>query len=374
MTLLVVYVVGALGISFLCSILEAALLSTRVVELASRRDQGERAAEKLLDLKERRVDDAISAILTLNTIAHTIGATLAGAQAAKVFGEAWVGVFSGVLTLLVLVVTEIIPKTLGTVYASRLVGFVAFTLAVLMKGLAPILFVTRGLTRLIAREEAAAVSRLEVKAMVEMAEEAGSIELHERRAVDNLLHLDQILVEDVMTPRTVVEMMPASAPVSELLANRGAEAFSRIPLFEETRDHITGYVHHREVLAAVARGASRDDPLSTYRRDAWYLPEKTRLDKALQDMLERGGPDRHRGRRVRRGERSPLLGGRPGDRARLGDRRRARSRGRHAGRGPGAPQPAPPGAGSRPRHDGADGQRSRGPEPGWLTPGSCSST
>ena len=116
--LLFLYVGGALSISFLCSLLEAGLLSSRELELAARSKSGDKGAAVLLELKENRLDDAISAILTLNTIAHTIGATLAGAQAARVFGETWVGVFSAVLTLLVLLLTEIIPKTLGAVHAN----------------------------------------------------------------------------------------------------------------------------------------------------------------------------------------------------------------------------------------------------------------
>ena len=120
MLLLLVIVFAALSISFVCSILEAALLSLRLSDLVRRKEAGEKSAGVLLEIRENRLDDAITAILTYNNVAHTIGATLSGAQAAVVFGSAWVGLFSGVLTLLVLVFTEIIPKTFGAVHAEKL--------------------------------------------------------------------------------------------------------------------------------------------------------------------------------------------------------------------------------------------------------------
>ena len=147
MTLLVLIVATALSISFICSVLEAALFSARVPELLARRERGDGAAALLLELKTERMDDAISAILILNTIAHTIGAALAGAQAAVVFGDRWVGVFSGVLTLLVLVATEIVPKTLGATYASPLVGFVARSVHALTVVLSPLLKLSRAAFR-----------------------------------------------------------------------------------------------------------------------------------------------------------------------------------------------------------------------------------
>ena len=162
MSLLILFVGLAVGVSFVCSLLEAALLSSRNVTLAHQRDQGSRGAGMLLKLKQTRVDDAISAILTLNTVANTLGATLAGAQAAKVFGSNWVGVFSGALTFLILVVSEIIPKTLGAVYARRLSGIVGWTLQLLTKAMTPALIVSRLLTRLLTRGHAPTLSRGEL--------------------------------------------------------------------------------------------------------------------------------------------------------------------------------------------------------------------
>ena len=288
MILLFVYVGGALTISFLCSVLEAALLSTRVIELEQRKSAGDAGAAALLRLKQERIDDAISAILTLNTIAHTIGATLAGAQAAKVFGEAWVGVFSAVLTLLVLIVTEIIPKTLGTVYASKLVGFVARTLKLLMAALAPVLFVTGLITRLVGRPHERGISRDELKAVLTMASREGAIEDSHGRILDNVLRLEELTLEDVMTPRVVVVMVPADGTVGELVANRAAESFTRIPVFEGGPDKVVGFVNQREVLGALARGTTDPDrPLREHVRPVPHLPETTSLDRALRELIER---------------------------------------------------------------------------------------
>jgi CBS domain containing-hemolysin-like protein len=285
--LLFVYVGGALTISFLCSLLEAGLLSARETELSARAAAGERGAAILLDLKQNRIDDAISAILTLNTIAHTIGATLAGAQAALVFGDAWVGVFSGVLTLLVLIVTEIIPKTLGAVKASQLAGFVGRTTALLIKLLFPVIAATGALTRLLAREEKPPISRAEIAALLAAAAGQGTLRKDQKRFFDNVLQLDRICVSDVMTPRTVATMLPETAPISELLDSPAPRAFSRIPLHGKTRDEVAGYVVQREVLDAVARGTERSKPLGELARPVFFLTDKVAIANALQQFLKR---------------------------------------------------------------------------------------
>jgi CBS domain containing-hemolysin-like protein len=285
--LLIAYVGAALSISFVCSILEAALLSSRVIELAARRSKGDRNAALLLDIKQNRIDEAISAILTLNTIAHTIGAAMAGAQAAIVFGDAWVGVFSGVLTLLVLVITEIIPKTLGTVFASQLVGFVGRTIRLLIIVLWPVLRVTSAITGLFVHKRQHQVSRAELTALVNIATSQGTLDLEESKVFDNVLRLNDIRVSDVMTPRTVAVMLPASAPVRDILAVSEAMVFSRLPLFEGNRDNVVGYVLQRDVLAAIARDCDASEVLSRHRRDCMFVPENAPLAATLRDMLKR---------------------------------------------------------------------------------------
>ncbi len=290
MGLLGLYVGSALFVSFVCSVLEAALLSIRVTELADRRDRGDRAAAALLAIKEHRVGDAISAILTLNTVAHTIGAALAGAQAAVVFGDRWVGAFSGVLTLLILVLTEIIPKTLGTTNASGLVAPVAWSLRLLLVATAPALVVTRLLTRLFSKESEQSVSRGELSALVAIAHREGVIRNEELRVMTNLLRFDEVRVTDVMTPRTVAAMLPLGATVGELVDDAAVRHYSRVPVFEGSRDHVVGYVLRRDALEALVRGEPRGAPVAPLVRPIHALPEMASLSAALRDLQARRDP------------------------------------------------------------------------------------
>lgn len=283
--LLVIYVGGAVSISFLCSILEATLLSVRMGELLQRSKAGDEGATRLLTLKRDRIDDSISAILTLNTVAHTVGAALSGAQAARVFGSQWVGVFSGVLTVVVLVATEIVPKTIGTVYASRLVGLVGRVIQFLTVLLSPILAVTGALTRLLAHGHAETISRGELAALVALAAREGAVRADEKQVFENVLRLSNVQLEDVMTPRTVTAMMPANATFADFLAEGHVADFSRVPLHEESRDEIVGYVLTRDIYRSVALGDAASTRLRERARPLPFLPESTSLADALQDFL-----------------------------------------------------------------------------------------
>ncbi len=290
MGLLVLFVLFALGLSFLCSMLEAALLSVRMATLTEQAAAGRRGAGRLLQLKQNRVDDAISAILILNTLANTLGATLAGAQAAHVLGSAWVGVFSGVLTFLILVFSEIIPKTLGALYARQLSSFVGHVLAGLTRLMTPALVLSRALTRLLARGRPVPFSRGELAAVIATASREGAITRDESLLLANLLRFREIQVEDVMTPRTVAFMMPADATVAELLAQPEAEVFSRVPLFREHRDDVIGYVLQHDVLRDVAKGCDRSRSLESFVRPIRFIPGMITVDVALRQFLERREP------------------------------------------------------------------------------------
>jgi len=290
LALLVVFVGFALGVSFLCSLLEAALLSARLATLSEQRSRGITGAGLLLEIKRTRLDDAISAILILNTLANTLGATLAGAQAAHVFGSAWVGVFSGVLTFLILVVSEIIPKTLGAVYSHSLSAFVGWALQLLTRFMAPALVLSRTLTRLLTRGEKTPYSRGELAAVITAATQDGALTPQESTLFANLLRFNEVQVEDVMTPRTVVFMMPAGASADDLLNEPEAEAFSRIPLYSEEPDDVVGYVLQRDVLKSLATGGDRQQKLETWIREIWFIPELIPVGAALRQFLERREP------------------------------------------------------------------------------------
>lgn len=283
---LLLFVGFALGVSFICSLLEAALLSTRLVALTERHAAGSRGAGLLLDIKQRRIDDALSAVLTLNTVANTLGATLAGAQAASYFGSKWVGLFSGVLTLLILIFSEIIPKTLGTVYATPLSGFVGWTLHLLMRLMAPVLVISGAITRMLTRGRMTGLSRGELSAVIGMASRDGAISAEESRIFVNLLRFNHVQVEDVMTPRTVVFMLPADATAADLLDEPEAAVVSRIPLYREHRDNVVGYVLQRDVLKALAQGGDRSQPLHAFQRPISFIPELASVADALRPLLD----------------------------------------------------------------------------------------
>lgn len=290
MGLLILFVGFALGTSFYCSVLEAALLSVSHARLTQAQGPRKTGAALLLDFKQHRLDDAIAAILTVNTISNTLGATLAGAQAAEVFGNTWVGVFSGVFTFLVLVIAEIIPKIIGTVYASALIPFVGWSLFLLSWIMKPALLLSRVLTRLLIRGKRPTTSRADVEAILDLATRTGAVSRDESAIFGNVLRFTEILVEDVMTPRTVTTMLPASASIGDLVADSAAEPFSRVLLYEEDADDVVGYVLQREVLKALAKGESPTTPLRRFARAIDVVPETLSVGLCLRRFLERREP------------------------------------------------------------------------------------
>ena len=289
--MLFVYAGGALTISFFCSLLEATLLSVRVGDLTRRAEEGGRGVNLLLTYKQEHIEDGIGAILTLNTIAHTIGASLAGAQAARAFAsdslpeDAAVAGFSAILTVAVLVATEIIPKTLGTNYASQLSSFVGYSIHGLATLTRPILVITGFLTKLLSRGEPEGISRGELQVLVNMAQSQGAIEHDESEMFTNLLGFDGLAVEDVMTPRTVLRMIPIESTVGECIDSEHLTEHTRIPVYEGDRDQVKGYVHQLELARSVARGGPRGAPLQDFLRPMPTMPEATTLGEALRVFL-----------------------------------------------------------------------------------------
>lgn len=288
MTLLVVTVFLALAISFVCSLCEAVLLSGSIGELEDRRSKGDKGAGYLLELKQKRMEDAITAILTLNTIAHTAGTSFAGAQAGKVLGnDEWtIGIFSASLVAAVLIGAEIIPKTLGTAYASSLSGIAGRAIHWMMISVWPLLAFTRLITGALQSGERTLISRGELAAMVAIAHQEGTLRADDSRLVSNALRYHEIKVEDVMTPRTVIVMVRADTAIQALIHDDRLRVFSRIPVYEDTRDNVIGYILLREVLSALARGVSAKVPVSRFVRKVAFIPEGASLDRALRRLTE----------------------------------------------------------------------------------------
>ena len=284
MLLLVTYVIIALGFSFLCSIAEAVILSVTTPYITLMQQRGRRAGILLASLKQD-LNSTLAAILTLNTIAHTVGAAGAGAQAAEVFGNAYVGVASGILTLLILVFSEIIPKTLGAHYWKRLAPATAYALRGLIWILYPFVklseLLTRGLTH---GPGLTGFNREELAAMAELSAEEGQLEQQETMILKNLLRLRDSRVTDAMTPRTVIFSLPENISVEEFFWKYGSERFSRIPIYGEEPGHLNGFVLRSDLLLAQARG-NTDTRLSTYRREISALPVSSTLSQAFDEFL-----------------------------------------------------------------------------------------
>lgn len=253
MTLLLVFLLGAMGISFLCSILESVLMSTPLSFITMREDEGYKAATLFKRYKQDNAK-AIAAILSLNTIANTVGAAGVGHQVEAAFGNQWFGLVSAITTVLILVFSEIIPKTLGTNNWRRLMGFTAYTIRILIVMLYPVVVAVQGLTRLIARrdDDEAAVSREEVAAMADMGEDEGVIDEDENKIIQNVIKLGDIKAYDVMTPRVVAATAPESMTLRDFYRQEDCSHFSRIPVYAEEEDFITGYVLRSEALEELA--------------------------------------------------------------------------------------------------------------------------
>jgi CBS domain containing-hemolysin-like protein len=249
---LVLFVALALGFSFLCSILEAALLSTSPSHIEQLARDGRRSGLLMRRLKED-VDRPISAILTLNTVAHTVGAAGAGAQAARIFGSTYTGIISAVLTLAILVLSEIIPKTLGAVYWRSLTPFTAYTTQALTKVLLPVVWILERITALIkGGRSGATITRGDIAVLAKLGSEEGTLGEEEGRVMNNMLSLQGVAVNTIMTPRTVVTAFNRKTTVSEVLDRFKTLPYARLPIFDDGIDTVTGYVLRADILQAVA--------------------------------------------------------------------------------------------------------------------------
>ena len=252
MGLLIFYLLLALSVSFLCSVLEAVLLSVPASFVGLKEAEGNRNAARFKKLKTD-IDRPLSAILSLNTVAHTVGAAGVGAQATEVFGEAYFGWVSAVLTVLILVLSEIIPKTIGASYWRQLAMSSARVIEAMIWICWPLVWVSERLTRLIApKEQPSTVSRQEVSAMVTAGVEEGTFEGKENKVIQNLIRLEEIRTREVMTPRIVVATASEQTTVREFFADKELLHYSRIPVWGESHEAITGYVLRQTVMECMA--------------------------------------------------------------------------------------------------------------------------
>ena len=252
MTLLLFFLAGALAISFLCSILEATLMSAPISYITLREEEGYRLAARM---KAYKTDSSkpIAAILSLNTIANTIGAAGVGRQATILFGSGWFGLVSAVTTILILVFAEIIPKTIGTTHWKSLMGFAASTIHVLIIALYPIVWCVEGLQKIFSPKTSdTAISREEVGAMADVAEETGELDEDENEIIQNLINIDELTAVQAMTPRVVAAIASEKMTVKTFYKDRRFYHHSRIPVYRDNDEYITGYILRMDAIQLMA--------------------------------------------------------------------------------------------------------------------------
>jgi len=253
MALLLLFLALALGVSFLCSILEAVVLSVTPSYVAHAREKGKREGEQWGKIKQN-IDRSLAAILSLNTIAHTVGAAGVGAQAGRVFGEAYFAVISAVLTLLILVISEIIPKTLGANYWRQLAPLCARVLTVVEVSMLPLVFLSKGITRLFTRDgRSSSISRDEIAALAWAGEDEGVLSSEESGVIRSIVRFRTLKAEDIMTPRTVIFALSDELSVEQALADDNILRFSRIPIYKQHPDKMYAFVRKDELLVSVAK-------------------------------------------------------------------------------------------------------------------------
>lgn len=291
LSLLITFFVLAIVFSFLCSLWEAVLLSITPTYARIEQQKGTALGQTLQDFKEN-IDRPLAAILTLNTIAHTVGAIGVGEQAAAIWSDSnpliTRLIIPAAMTLAVLILSEIVPKTIGALYWQKLVKFTVFSLRILMLVLAPLVWMGQLLTRSLKKNsDQPILTRNDFMAMAELGVEEGVFEPSESDMLGNMLKFKNIKVSDVMTPRTVVSATTEQQTISEHYEQRKTNNFSRIPTINaDNKDSITGYVLKVDVIEALLQGRG-DEPLKNLRRDIVAVDESFAITELFKQLTER---------------------------------------------------------------------------------------
>ena len=284
MTLLLIFLFGAMAVSFLCSLLESVLMSTPISFITMKEDEGDRNAALFMKMKTEP-DRPLTAILSLNTIANTIGAAGVGQQATLVFGSHWFGLVSAVMTLLILVFSEILPKTIGTSHWKNLLGL-SKVMRFLIYLLFPIVWLIEKLRDAITDDEPdTTISREEVSAMANIGEEEGVIDNSENKVIQNIIKLDDIKAYDVMTPRIVAATAPESMTLKQFYKQDELSHNSRIPVWSESPEFITGYILRYDVLENLAEDKF-DMRLKSIKRKIAAFHEETSVSDIWESLLK----------------------------------------------------------------------------------------
>lgn len=291
MTLLVTFFLVSIVFSFLCSLWEAALLSITPTFAEIKAQEDESLGKHLAEFKAN-IDKPLAAILTLNTIAHTVGAIGVGAQASIIWADAnpviTALVVPAVMTLAILLFSEIVPKTLGATYWKELAGFTVSSLQIVMFLLAPLVWMCQGLTSLLKKDiEGSVFSRSDFMTMAEIGAREGVFEQNESEIITNLIRFESVRAEDIMTPRTVVVAAAEEQSIDDFLSNEEQLRFSRIPTYQNgSKDHVTGFVLKSDLLTSIIDG-NGSNAIVSLRRDIMIVQESFPLPELFDRLISR---------------------------------------------------------------------------------------
>lgn len=286
MGLLILYLLIALIFSFICSVLEAVLLSITPSYISIASEQDPKLGKDLQKFKEN-IDRPLAAILTLNTFAHTIGAAGVGAQAQLLWGDAYISLTSGVLTLIILIFSEIIPKTIGANHWRQLAPISIRMLKVMIYSpLYPIILLSQFITKRLKKEKGRSVlSRADFTAMAEISIREGIFQEGESQIIRNILRFNNILVRHIMTPRTVVVSAQQDLAIVDFFNSSPDLRFSRIPIYKENLDDVTGYVLKDEVMYEMIQNQG-EKPLKAIARKIQVVPEHMPIPTLFNRLLK----------------------------------------------------------------------------------------
>ncbi|MBT8189599.1 MAG: hemolysin family protein [Bacteroidia bacterium] len=293
MGLLIFFFVLSILFSFLCSILEAVLLSV-TPSYVEQKVQSGTTTGKLLNEYKDDIDKPLSAILTLNTIAHTVGAKGVGAQAGKLFdngasflGISYESIIAGVMTLAILILSEIIPKTIGANNWKSLSPFSVRTIRALIIILAPLVWISQIITKSLKKDKSKPVlSRADFSAMTQVGESSGALKKEESEIIKNLLNFEKLTVRDIMTPRTVAFMVEEDTTIEKYLAYSQASIFSRIPVFKKDKDNVTGLVLRNDIMACYVESGHTATTMKELMHEINFVSDTLQLPKLFNKLTE----------------------------------------------------------------------------------------
>ncbi len=286
MFLLLFYLFLALFVSFLCSVMESVLFSTPISFLIVKEESGHKSATTFIKLK-KHIERPLSAILSLNTVAHTIGAAGVGAQATKMFGDLYFGIISAVLTLLILVFSEIIPKTIGARYWRKFALVSGIIINIMVIITFPLVIMANYITKLFSgNTNELSVNREEISVMANLGTKEGVFDEKENKIIQNLIRLKAVKVSEIMTPRVVVTIANENMSLEEFLIQKEFFHYSRIPVYSKNHENITGYVFRQTVFEKLAEKKT-NLKLRNIRREIVIVPEFQTLLILWEILLEK---------------------------------------------------------------------------------------